>query len=321
MVIHPFSVLRGLQALGVAVGLMLPGGLASAQEPAGWHDLAISGVDAYNRRDFEAAAERFRLALELAQAPEQDVERLVNSNLNLAMTYNALGRHEEAEELYLEAIRLQEAIHGPADPALAVTLSRLAGLYSDRGEWDRAEPLLRRALSVREDAAGLNHPYTALAVEKLGDLMLAQERYREAIVQYERAAVIRTQVFGAGHRSLAHLLTSSGIAYRALKRSGEADSVLLQALAIWQDGTPAPPEELLRTLNEIVSLYTSAERYGEAAAHKAYVVRIRFAQMGENNPAFAAELDLYADLLRRSGAAAEAEVQAARAAEVRARNP
>jgi len=308
--------------LGVAVGLILPGGLASAQEPGGWHDLAIAGVDAYNRGDFEAAAERFRLALELAQAPqqdEQDVERLVNSILNLAITYDALGRHEEGEELYLEAIRLQEAIHGPADPAFAVTLSRLAGLYSDRGEWGKAEPLLRRALSVREDAAGPNHPYTALAIEELGDLMLVQERYREAVVQYERAAVIRTEVFGAGHRSLAHLLTSSGIAYRALNRSGEAESVLSQALAIWRDGVPAPPVELLRTLDEIVSLYAGTERYGEAVAYEAYVVRIRSVQMGENISAFAAELDLYADLLRWSGAAAEADVQSARAAELRAR--
>lgn len=311
--------LRLLPALAVAAGLSLPGGFAQTQEPAGWQDLAIAGVDAYHRGDFEAAAERFRLALALALTLEEGAERLINSNLNLAVALDALGRDDEAEALYLEAIRLQENVHGPADPALAVMLSRLAGLYAGREEYVRAEPLLRRALSVREDVAGPYHPYTALAVEELGDLMLAQERTREAVVQYERAVQIRTQVFGAAHRSLGHVLTSSAMAYRALDRTGEAEAALKQALAIWHDGTPAPPRELLRTLEEIVGLYAGAGRFGEAAEYEAELVEMLLAEVGGGDPAFADELDRYADLLRRSGAAAEADAQAARAAEVRAR--
>jgi tetratricopeptide (TPR) repeat protein len=301
-----------------AVLLALTGGLAAAQDED-WEDIAIAGVDAFNRGDYEAAIERFAVALAVARGFGEIDRHLINSVLNLAVAYDALGRFDAAEVLYLEAVRLQEQAHGAADPAMAVTLGRLADLYAGRGQWGAAEPLLRRALAVREDAAGLDHPFTAMAVEQLGDLLLSQERHREAVVQYERAIEIRAGHFGPGHASLGGVLTSAAIAYRALDREREAASALEAALAIWRERQPAPAVELLRTLQQLVALYDDQARYGPAADLQGEVVRMRFAELGDRDVSVADDLDLYTVLLRKSGAVEAAAAQAALAEQVRAR--
>ena len=308
--------IRLLPILAFAAAVAAGGAVTRAQAPQ-WEDLAIAGVDAYNRGDYETAAERFRLALALAQTLEEGVQRRINSNLNLAVAVQALGRLDEAEALYLQAIRLQETAHGAADPALADMLSRLARLYSLQENWAGAEPLLRRALSVREDAAGPDHPYTALAVEELANLLLAEQRYREAVVQFERVVRIRAAAYGLGHRSLGRPLTSAGIAYAALDRGDEAEAVLNRALAIWRTEPPPPPAELLRVLEALVGVYVRTGRVGEAVEHEAEVVQVKMLMVGQGDPAFAAELDEYAELLRLAGEGAMADEQAARAAALR----
>ena len=309
--------IRRLACVG-AVLLALAVDIATAQDDA-WEDIAIAGVDAFNRGDYETAIEHFVVALAVARGLGEGDRRLVNSVLNLAAAYDAMGRLEPAEALYLEAVRLQEQIRGAGDPAMAVTLSRLAGLYARRGEWGAAEPLLRRALAVREDAAGPDHPFTAMAVEELGDLLLAQERHREAVVQYERAIETRALHFGPAHPSLGGVLTSVAEAYLALDREQEAEDALEGALAIWRASQPAPPLALLRTLHQLVALYEGQARYGTAAELQGEVVRIRLAELGDSDPAVAVQLDLHARLLRRSGAAEAAEAAAEAAAQVRAR--
>ncbi len=226
--------------------------VAFAQQATEWQDISIEGVDNYNRGDFQKAADKFELALVLAVTSEEGGPRLINSYLNLALAYEGLKRDSESEKLYLEAIRLQEKDYGVKDPALAVMLSRLAGLYTERGEWVMAEPLLRRALSVREDVAGVNHPYTALAVVELGNLLFSQERHREAIVQFERAILIRANNFGSFHRSLGSILTSLGISYLSLGRLPEAESALLNSLRIWDSEVTSSYIEIIRTLKQIV---------------------------------------------------------------------
>lgn len=297
--------------------LMSTFNVAFAQQASEWQDISIEGVDNYNRANFQKAAEKFELALVLALTSEEGGPRLVNSYLNLALAYEALKRDGESEKLYLEAIRLQEKDYGVKDPALAVMLSRLAGLYTERGEWVMAEPLLRRALSVREDVAGVNHPYTALAVEELGNLLFSQERYREAIVQFERAIMIRANNFGSFHRSLGSVLTSLGISYLSLGRLPEAESALLNSLRIWDSEVASSYNEIIRTLKQIVVLYSLSNRYSDALRYEERVIENVMNQFESEGMLLVEEIELYAAMLLQSGNIEAANIQLQKANNIR----
>jgi hypothetical protein len=45
---------------------------------------------------------------------------------------------------------IEEAVHGPDHPEVAVTLVNLAALLEGQGKCDEAEPLYRRALAIKE---------------------------------------------------------------------------------------------------------------------------------------------------------------------------
>ena len=63
---------------------------------------------------------------------------------NLAGLYRAMGRHAEAEPLYLQAMEIRRTALGERHPDYAASLNNLAGLYRAMGRHAEAEPLYRR---------------------------------------------------------------------------------------------------------------------------------------------------------------------------------
>ena len=67
-----------------------------------------------------------------------------------------MGRYEEAEGLFVEALKEVEQF-GETDTRLAIVLNNLANLYHNQKKYGQAEPLYRRALAIREELLGPSH--------------------------------------------------------------------------------------------------------------------------------------------------------------------
>ena len=255
---HSIFVVSGRSIGRISAAVLLLLGLvlspAMAQEDA-WEELAISGVESFNRGDFVGAADKFAQALVIARGFEHSDERLISSLANLGMAYMRLNMFDEAEPLLREAIRVQQATLGGDHPDLSATLSSLAELYVAQERWDEARVLLMHSLKIREFSAGPDHPFTALVVYALGEIAMAEKNWLEAEALFGRVVVIRQQNFGPQHRSLAYPLTRLGIALHGLGDLEGAGRAYTQALAIW-DTVPAPvsPEYLL-TLENAAALF------------------------------------------------------------------
>ena len=68
---------------------------------------------------------------------------------NLALLYDAMGRHTEAEPLYKQAMEIRRTALGERHPDYAASLNNLALLYYAMGCHAEAEPLYKQAMKIR----------------------------------------------------------------------------------------------------------------------------------------------------------------------------
>ena len=110
---------------------------------------------------------------------EQD-ENTVQSREELALTLQALGKLDEAETLFKEALIARKAMAkdgsdgaGALPAAMTTTLNNLASLMRVKAEktLKEAEPLLREALQGKIKNLGKRHPETLISVNQLGQLL------------------------------------------------------------------------------------------------------------------------------------------------------
>ena len=98
---------------------------------------------------------------------------------NLAVLYEAMGRHAEAEPLYRQAMEICRQVLGEQHPDYATSLNNLAGLYDDRwASYAEAEPLYRQAMEISRQALGEQHPDYATSLNNLAVLYQAMGRLR-----------------------------------------------------------------------------------------------------------------------------------------------
>jgi len=111
---------------------------------------------------------------------------------NLALIYRQLRRYFEAEQKYLEALKIRKKLFEQyiqkESPSLALTMIDLADLYVFSFREDDAEPLYLDALKIAKNLA-LQHPkmYTipvANLQNKIGNLYVNTQEYKNAELMY-----------------------------------------------------------------------------------------------------------------------------------------
>jgi tetratricopeptide (TPR) repeat protein len=95
---------------------------------------------------------------------------VANSLNNLGLRYVNLGRLDDAEAAFREALAIKEPRLDPNDPSLAITLGNLAGVHWRRKDFDQAEPLYLRAADIMKAAHGAGSAEYGVALSNLGQL-------------------------------------------------------------------------------------------------------------------------------------------------------
>jgi CHAT domain-containing protein/tetratricopeptide (TPR) repeat protein len=248
------------------------------------------------------AAPYYQRALDIMRAklgPDDELTEQAASNL--AANLQALGRYDEAEQLYGEALkralakgatsrqaalaynnlayslgregRFTEArdLYGkalaiaqgwePEDLDLALIESNVAANLDALGRSLEAEPLFRQALAVRIAELGPGDPAVATSYNNLGFNLDGQGRYADAAPAYARALAIRA---GIDPKGLAAATSYNNAAHNLNRQGRYADAAPLygKALAIWQAVYgPNHPITAIGLSNVAVNL----ERQGKAA--------------------------------------------------------
>ncbi|WP_299654217.1 tetratricopeptide repeat protein [uncultured Tateyamaria sp.] len=153
----------------------------------------------WSGRSVEAVAvEEMLVSLARLEFGEQDPKTATALN-NLAESYRSLGRFEEAEPLYREALEIDRDVLDERHPDYAIRLNNLAGLLRDTGRFEEAEPLFREALEIGREVLGGRHPDVAVRLNNLADLLQDTGRIEEAEPLFREALAMSEAVFGSDH--------------------------------------------------------------------------------------------------------------------------
>ena len=113
--------------------------------------------------------------------------------------FQAQGKYEEAEELYRQALKIDEKTIGKDHPEYAIQLNNLAGVVKARGRYEEAEELYRQALKISEKTIGKDHPDYAMRLNNLASVIKDQGRYEEAEKRFRQALELSNRILGSDH--------------------------------------------------------------------------------------------------------------------------
>ena len=125
----------------------------------------------FKRRDF-SQADRFLLRLlEIKRALGKDHPEVATVLGALGRLRHAVGRHDQAEQLWRQALAIRERAFAPNDPLIATTLESLADCCAPQaGRIGDAIAHRERALAIRVAAGNAGEPVLAAARRKLEEL-------------------------------------------------------------------------------------------------------------------------------------------------------
>lgn len=185
----------------------------------------------------ESAFAEVRSLLEAAGAAE--TSEYANCLVNLANLYRMMGRPEEAERLFREAIPLGMRVCD--EESRASMLNNLALLYQEQGRFDDALALHRRNL---ENAAASGRPawQTGSTYNNIAAIYIKTKRFDEA-AEAARQALAYYDDPEAGDALRVTALNTLAAAYYGSGRLAEALSIFRQieplALAAYGEDSPA----------------------------------------------------------------------------------
>jgi tetratricopeptide (TPR) repeat protein len=146
----------------------------------------------------------------------------------LAWALRDLGRHEEAAQLFREALGAQRPTLGDGSPTTARTLMGLASALHDEGRFDEAEALFAESL-LGNPAPDRPEAGVAAALANLGMLRRLRQDYLGAEPMLRTALTFRTTLFGPDHPETLASMDSWGAELLELGRPAEARAVLADA--------------------------------------------------------------------------------------------
>ncbi len=161
------------------------------------------GVICHEQSRLSEAVEAFERALAIN-------DRYTEAALNLAVTYNDLGRYDDAKSLYDRTVARSEESTNRIDSYVRGKIANmhadLAQAYSDVGAWDEAIFELRKATALRPDFPDLR--------VRLGELLQQRGELAAARVELEAAVSARPD-FVKAHLVLGVVCLSLGDKPRA----------------------------------------------------------------------------------------------------------
>ena len=144
------------------------------------------GRSAFEAQRYKKAAAAYERAVELLETAAPDGSPELQSQLmSLAHLYYFVGRHAEAEPVYLRALAMAERLLGPNDAAVGRCAGRIAVLYRNAEVLGKdPEPYYRRAVGIWEESGDEESLFEA--DYRLADFLHEAGRDDEAEPYYRR---------------------------------------------------------------------------------------------------------------------------------------
>ncbi len=100
----------------------------------------------------------------------------------------------KAEPFWRRLKILQEKLHGPDHPDVAMCLKHLALATFQQGKYKEAEPMWRQVLAIKEKEVGPDNPEVADCLHHIAETLRFDARYDDAEPLYQKSLDNPTEV-------------------------------------------------------------------------------------------------------------------------------
>jgi tetratricopeptide (TPR) repeat protein/predicted Ser/Thr protein kinase len=195
--------------------------------------LNMLGTLQFERGEYVAAAESFESVLVIHRAWLGDVHpEMLGYRINLASTYDRLGRMDEAKTMLETVVADGERVLTGPSPTLSGALDNLASIHQQAGRSDLALPLCERSVAVLESTVGRDDPRLLSTLNVLANVYADLERNGEARATLERILETSTRTGREDDTKAIALANLTDLEVEA-GESARARTHAAEALALW----------------------------------------------------------------------------------------
>ncbi len=181
----------------------------------------------------EESLVHYQRSLELRLAHgSPDTVAVGNLQCNIALSYESVGRGQEAIDLGRQAVETMTRAVGASHPQVAWMLDNLGSTLASHRRFDEARPVLEAALDTWTRALGPTHVNVAYALDVLADVAIGQRRYDEASALLDRVMAIWLPALGPDHPDIAQALLHRGDLALATAHPDDALAAYRRSLTI-----------------------------------------------------------------------------------------
>lgn len=272
----------------------------------------VSGAEAaqelYNKGKYEEAFARAMAVRQLIRKSAGDN----HPNHGLMLVFigdvsSAMGRNDEAEKFYREALAIAEKARGASHHEVASALAAIARLYRKVERYAESETLFKRALAMMEKLRGRDHKDVADYYEGLAKLYEDSGRHREAEQFYQRALKIRETAHGPNDTAVAETVGGLAVTKQSLGKYADAEALYKRSLAIREKAAGPETEDVASEVHNLADLYRTMGRYEEAEVFGRRALAIRTKVWGPDHIEVGRSTSALASVLVQSGRYEEAE--------------
>ncbi|MEM1209048.1 MAG: tetratricopeptide repeat protein [Planctomycetota bacterium] len=180
----------------------------------------------------EESREHLARALEFDRRYPTDPRNTSATLINVACAYYKLGRFDEAEPLFVEALEIRRNELGETHALTADAIAHLADLREAQGRNQEAIDLRVRAADLTADSRGQPTATQAKEIAKAGSAAYHAGDYRGAMTFFKRAESLERQLYGHQSQELAQTLRWIADTYDRLGDPASAVRIYREAAGI-----------------------------------------------------------------------------------------
>jgi tetratricopeptide (TPR) repeat protein len=216
----------------------------------------------------------------------------------VAVCWHSLGRLDEAESGFRQALDGLTAALGPDEPETLAAAENLAAVLAKRGRYAEAEPPLRRVVEARRRTLRPDHPDMLQSLTSLAGVLIYQEKTAEADTVLTEVLGATRRVVGPEHESTLLALTNLSALLIARQKLDEAETLLRETTATFARTQPPDHPVALSALNNLAMVLLYRGKARDAILVLEDVLKRRRAAQGDDDAAtFEAAFNLGSALL------------------------
>ncbi|KAF2964765.1 hypothetical protein GQX73_g8791 [Xylaria multiplex] len=203
---------------------------------------------------------------------------------NLGSALGSQGKYEEAEKVYRQLVGPTEGVLHNKNPNSLCSKHNLAMVLHDQGKYEEAEKIYRQTLMLQEEVLGKRHPRTLNNISHLALTLASQGKYEEAEEMQRQSLKLQEKTLGKEHPDTIGGIIMLAIILSNQKKHEEAKQEFRQALELSERVLGKEHPNTIGYISKFAITLSNQKKYEEAEQKFWHTLKLRERVLGKEHP-------------------------------------